>query len=92
MISPGKGLHGEKCGIGTILVAKLQGLDWRAIRSALKDVKAPTTAEEIAVSDDQVVEALVRASEIRPDRYTILSRVGLTSRTARALAEDTGVI
>ncbi|MGD0637927.1 MAG: sn-glycerol-1-phosphate dehydrogenase [Nitrososphaerales archaeon] len=92
VISPGNGLHGEKCGIGTILVANLQGLDWRAIRGALKNVKAPTSAAEIGVSDDQVVEALVGASEIRPDRYTILSKVGLTTRTARALAAETGVI
>jgi glycerol-1-phosphate dehydrogenase [NAD(P)+] len=92
VISPGNGLHGEKCGIGTILAANLQGLDWHAIRGALKNVKAPTTAAEIGVSGGQVVEALVRASEIRPDRYTILSKVRLTSRTARALATETGVI
>ncbi len=91
-ISPGNGLHGEKCGIGTVLVAKLQGLDWRAIRGALNDVKAPTTAAAISITDDQVVEALVKAAEIRPDRYTVLSKVRLTPRTARALAEETGVI
>lgn len=92
VISPGNGLHGEKCGIGTIMVAKLQGLDWRSVRSALNDVKAPVTADAISVSDSEVVEALVRASEIRPDRYTILSKVRLTGSTARELAEDTGVI
>jgi glycerol-1-phosphate dehydrogenase [NAD(P)+] len=92
VISPGNGLHGEKCGIGTILAANLQGLDWRAIRGALKNVKAPTTAAEIGVSDGQIVEAIVRASDIRPERYTILSKVRLTSRTARALATETGII
>jgi glycerol-1-phosphate dehydrogenase [NAD(P)+] len=91
-ISPGNGLHGEKCGIGTVLVAKLQGLDWRAIRGALKDVKAPTTAAAISITGDQVVEALVKAAAIRPDRYTVLSKVDLTPRTARDLAEETGVI
>ena len=91
-ISPGRGLHGEKCGIGAIMVAKLQGQNWRSIRVALKDVRAPTTAAGISVSEDQVVEALVRASEIRPDRYTILSEVKLDHRAARELAEDTGVI
>lgn len=91
-ISPGNGLHGEKCGIGTIMVAKLQGLDWRAIRSALKDVKAPVTAEAISVSDSEVVAALVRAPKIRPDRYTILSKVEMTERLARQLAQETGVI
>jgi len=90
-ISPGNGLHGEKCGIGTIMVAKLQGLDWRAIRTALKNVKAPVTAADVSVSDDQVAEALVNASSIRPDRYTILSKVKLTERTALELSKETGV-
>jgi glycerol-1-phosphate dehydrogenase [NAD(P)+] len=92
VIAPGKGLHGEKCGIGTILIAKLQGLDWRAIRAALENVNAPTTAAGIEVSDDQVVEALVEASAIRPDRYTILSKAILTREAARELAEESGVV
>ena len=91
-IAPGSGLHGEKCGIGAIMIAKLQGLDWRGIRSALRDIKAPTTAAGISVSAEQVVEALVKASSIRPERYTILSKVSLDERSARQLAEETGVI
>ncbi|MGA2664317.1 MAG: sn-glycerol-1-phosphate dehydrogenase [Nitrososphaerales archaeon] len=92
VISPGNGLHGEKCGIGTIMIAKVQGLDWRSIRGALRDVKAPVTASEIGVSEGQIVEALLRASGIRPERYTILSRVHLTERTALELAQETGVV
>jgi glycerol-1-phosphate dehydrogenase [NAD(P)+] len=38
------------------------------------------------------VEALVHATEIRPDRYTILGENGLTEDAARALAKKTGVI
>jgi len=91
-ICPGAGLHGEKCGIGTIMIAKLQGLDWRAIRSALKDVNAPTTAAAISISAEQVTDALVRASTIRPERYTILSKARLDRRSAQRLAEETGVI
>jgi glycerol-1-phosphate dehydrogenase [NAD(P)+] len=91
-ICPGRGLHGEKCGIGTILSAKMQGLDWEAVRKALKDVGAPTKAKEIDVTDDQVVEALVEAASIRPDRYTILSEAKLDATKARELAEETGVI
>ena len=92
VICPGKGLHGEKCGIGTILSASMQGLDWRPVRRALNDVKAPTTGEEIDVTGDQVVEALITAASIRPDRYTILSKMKLDETRARKLAEETGVI
>ena len=49
-------------------------------------------ASQIGVDDSKVVESLVRASSIRPDRYTILSRRKLTSTSARALARATGVI
>ncbi len=91
-ISPGAGLHGEKCGIGTIMMAKLHGLDWRAVRSALAHVRAPVAAAEIGVSENEVIESLVRASSIRPDRYTILSRRRLTRKSAAALAASTGVI
>ena len=41
-LEPGVGLHGEKCGIGTILISKLQGQNWKQIVKALKDVGAPT--------------------------------------------------
>ena len=92
MVAPESGLHGEKCGIGTIMMSKLHGLDWKKVRSALKNVGAPVEASAIGVDGSQVVESLVEASSIRPDRYTILSRRKLTKRTAATLAESTGVI
>ncbi len=91
-IAPGRGLHGEKCGIGTIMSANMQGLDWQSVRRALRRVRAPTTAKEIEVTAEEVVEALVRAESIRPDRYTILSEKHLDSARARAIAKETGVI
>ena len=38
----GIGLHGEKCGIGYIMIAKLQGLEWRKIFRTLKNVGSPS--------------------------------------------------
>jgi len=55
-------------------------------------VGAPTTAEELGVEPDHVIEALVRSAEIRPDRYTILDERTLTPETAEKLAKTTGVI
>jgi glycerol-1-phosphate dehydrogenase [NAD(P)+] len=92
LVAPDSGLHGEKCGIGTIMMSKLHGIDWRRVRSALKNVGAPVEASQLGVDDGMVVESLVKASSIRPDRYTILSRKKLNSRSARALAKSTGVI
>ncbi len=90
-ICPGKGLHGEQCGIGTIMMASLHGLDWMGVRRALKDVKAPTTGAELGISDVEIKTALVKAPSIRPDRYTILTKVKLNKKSAGELAKKTGV-
>jgi glycerol-1-phosphate dehydrogenase [NAD(P)+] len=91
-ICPGKGLHGEQCGIGTIMMASLHGLDWENVRRALKDVKAPTATAELGISDEETKRALVEAPSIRPDRYTILSKIRLDKKAAGELARMTGVI
>src|SRR5579875_4221300 len=44
IVAPGKGLHGEKCGIGTIMMAKLHGVSFHEIRDALQTMGAPVTA------------------------------------------------
>ncbi len=91
-ISPGKGLHGEKCGIGSIMMAKLQGQDWKKITRALKDVGAPTSAKQIGLKEEEVVDALVISQDLRPERYTILKEVEMTERKAWDLAKSTKVI
>ncbi|KYH36945.1 MAG: glycerol-1-phosphate dehydrogenase [Candidatus Bathyarchaeota archaeon B23] len=92
VVAPRPALHGEQCGVGTIMMAKLHGLDWRGIRERLRVIGAPTTAEELGIEPRYVVEALVRARRIRPERYTILNEVELTEKEARELAEECGVI
>ena len=85
-------LHGEQCGIGTIMMMYLHGGDWRAIKTALESVQAPTSASQIGISDDDVIEALVMAHKIRPERYTILGDNGISRDAAYELAYKTEVI
>ncbi|HXV45185.1 MAG TPA: NAD(P)-dependent glycerol-1-phosphate dehydrogenase [Nitrososphaera sp.] len=89
---PSYGLHGERVGIGTIMMAKLHGLDWEKVAETLKNVGAPTKAKQIGLTEDQVVKALVTAQSLRPDRYTILSKVKLDTKSARRLAKSVRVI
>ncbi|HKX81914.1 MAG TPA: NAD(P)-dependent glycerol-1-phosphate dehydrogenase [Nitrososphaera sp.] len=89
---PDRGLHGERVGIGTIMMAKLHGLDWERIAEALRLVGAPTSASEIGLTETEVVKALVTAQSLRPDRYTILSKVKLDQDSARDLAKSVNVI
>jgi glycerol-1-phosphate dehydrogenase [NAD(P)+] len=84
-------LHGEQCGVGSIMMARLQGGDWKRIRDALKQAGAPVTAGELGVSDSLVVEALVKARGLR-ERHTILNEKPLDEGKARELARATGVI
>jgi glycerol-1-phosphate dehydrogenase [NAD(P)+] len=91
-ISAHPGLHGEQCGVGAIMMMYLHGGDWRRLKSALLSIGAPTTARELGVSNEEVVEALVKAHSIRPDRYTILGDNGLTREAADRLANVTGVV
>lgn len=91
-IAPGKGLHGEKCGIGSIMMAKLQGQDWKKFVKALKEVGAPTTAKQIGLKDNEVIDALMIAQDLRPERYTILKEIEMTERKAMNLAKSTNVI
>jgi len=70
----------------------LYGLDWKRIRDKLKILGAPTTAKELGVKPDAVVQALVKAREARPERYTILQEKTLDENSARKVAEATEVI
>ena len=74
------------------MMMELQGGDWRFIQSALKAVKAPINAEGLGVDPEEVIEALMLAPKIRPDRYTILGERGLTREAAINLATRTEVI
>lgn len=85
-------LHGEQCGVGSIMMMYLHGGDWQKIKDALKKIGAPTTAKELGLDDDLIVKALVEARNIRPERYTILEKVKLTRIEAYDLARSTGVI
>ena len=91
-LEPGVGLHGEKCGIGAIMIAKLQGQDWKNIVKTLKAVGAPTTAKEIGLKSNILAKALTIAQSLRPERYTILNQVNMTENKAIALAKSTKVI
>jgi glycerol-1-phosphate dehydrogenase [NAD(P)+] len=91
-LEPGIGLHGEKCGIGAIMIAKLQGQDWEKIIKTLKNVGAPTTANEIGLRSDILAKALTIAQSLRPKRYTILKEANMTEKKAVALAKSTKVL
>jgi glycerol-1-phosphate dehydrogenase [NAD(P)+] len=92
IIRPNHALHGERCGIGTIMMAYLHGQDWKRIRDALKQLGAPTNAQELGVEREDVLKALEMAATIRPERYTILNKLSLCKEAYEHLAKVTEVI
>lgn len=92
MIAARPALHGEQCGLGTIMMAHLHGENWQRIRDVLKAIGAPTTVRELGITNEELIEALTYAHKINPGRYTILGESGLTYEAAERLAVLTGVI
>jgi len=85
-------LHGEQCGVGTIMMAYLYEMNWKRIKKTLRKVGAPITAAELGIESKYIVQALVRARAIRPERYTILEEKRLDYDSAEKIARATGVI
>src|SRR5437870_1393288 len=85
-------LHGGRTGVGAIMCAYLHGSNWESVREFLQEIGAPSTAEGLRVSPEQVVKALTMAHSLRPERYTILGETGVTEGAAEKVARATGVI
>jgi glycerol-1-phosphate dehydrogenase [NAD(P)+] len=92
IVKPNCALHGERCGVGTIMMAYLHGANWKRIRDALKKLGAPTKAKELGVGKDDIIKALELAATIRPERFTILNKLSLNREAYEHLAKVTGVI
>ncbi len=83
-------LHGEQCGLGSIVTMYLHGGNWEKIRDTLKTVNAPINSRELEIDDRVVLNALLNSKEIRPQRVTILDKSNQKQIEEAALA--TGVI
>ncbi len=85
-------LHGEQVAIGTIVVTYLRGGDYERFFSFLKRVGVPTSCEELGISEENMIEALLCASKTRPGRWTILEDMKIDRQIARKALIRTGII
>jgi glycerol-1-phosphate dehydrogenase [NAD(P)+] len=90
-IAPGRALHGEQCGVGTILMMALHGGDWQRIRDALDTIGCPTSVKGLNITKEELIKAMTTAHTIR-DRYTILGESGITEKAAERIAVMTKVL
>lgn len=84
-------LHGELCGLGTIMMHYLQTRDREEVRKLLESAGAPTTAKQLGIPPKEIVKALTVAHRTRK-WYTILGNTGLSEGAAERLAKYSGVI
>ena len=92
IVKPNCALHGERCGVGTVMMAYLHGANWKRIKDALEKLGAPTSAKKLGVDKDDIIRALELAARLRPERFTILNKLSLNRRAYEHLAKVTGVI
>ena len=92
IIKSNHAMHGEQCGVGTIMMAYLHKENWKRVRETLKMLGAPTNADELHMEKEEVTEALEMAPTIRPERYTILNKLNLSHEDYERLAKMTGVV
>lgn len=92
IIRPNHAMHGEKCGVGTIMMAYLHKAGWKRIRDTLRMLGAPTSAKELGVEEKEVTRALEMSPLLRTERYTILNKLNLSAVDYERLARTTNVI
>ena len=92
IVNPHHALHGEQCGVGTILIALPVQNKLAKNKKHPQTTRRPTTAQELGVKDTDIIKALELAQKIRPDRYTILNKLNLDTEAYEKTAKATGII
>lgn len=85
-------MHGMQVALSSVVMLYLHGANWRRMIKIMRKLGLPTSFKALGYDRELVVEALMNAHKIRPDRYTILGSDGLTREAAEAALEQTGVI
>ncbi len=82
---PGTAQHGELAGAASLFTAFLHGDEGlaRGLDACLRRHSLPRTPAELGLTDDQFVQAVLRAPSTRPDRFTILEHLALDEAGVR---------
>jgi glycerol-1-phosphate dehydrogenase [NAD(P)+] len=82
---PGTAAHGELAGACSLFTSFLHGHEGltTALDECLGRHGLPRTPDELGLTEDQFVEAVLAAPGTRPDRYTILEQLALDGAGVR---------
>jgi glycerol-1-phosphate dehydrogenase [NAD(P)+] len=88
-LGPRAALHGEQVALGCLVAAAAHETPLLGtLRASFARLGLPTTPEELGLTPDHLIEAIVAAPAMRPDRWTILSERGGGTDAARELASS----
>jgi glycerol-1-phosphate dehydrogenase [NAD(P)+] len=85
VLFPGTAPHGELAGAASLFTSFLRDDDGLAqgIDACLRRHDLPRTPGDLGLTEEQFVEAVVRAPSTRPDRFTILEHLALDEAGVR---------
>jgi glycerol-1-phosphate dehydrogenase [NAD(P)+] len=83
----GKAHHGAQVAFGCIVSVALYGEDTDAFRGRLRKLGLPEKPSDLGLSNDEVVDVILRAPDTRPGRFTILEERNLDEAEARSLVK-----
>ena len=89
LYSPKKNLHGEQVGIATVFTMVLQeNKYYKKVISLYDRIGFPHKLTKLHLNFNQFVQVVMYATEIRPDRYTILEHRNLTPEQIKTLVKE----
>ncbi len=81
LYSPRKTLHGEQVGIGTIFTMSLQENEYLdKVKKLYAQIAFQHNLKHLGITEDEFIEVINNAKNIRPERYTILEQKSLNSK------------
>lgn len=83
-------LHGEQCGLASIITMYLHGGDWKQLKNTLLTLNSPLNLEKMNITMNEMIYAITNAQKIREDRYSILSG-GISTNAAENTLSIIGI-
>ena len=80
-------LHGEQVALGVLIAATAHDCLSGELLTAYEAWSLPMSHTDLGLDRDVVVEAVIRARDTRPARYTILDEIDLSRRSVETLVE-----
>jgi glycerol-1-phosphate dehydrogenase [NAD(P)+] len=85
---PDRAQHGEQVAFGSLLCARFQGEDWRALMEFLREAGMQEATSGFGLGEDQIIAAVQGAPSTRPGRYTVLDEIELTEAALQPIVRE----